>query len=86
MEIKTPLYDRHVACGGRIVPFAGYLLPVTISGFFPGTDFAAAERTREGGILMWLPIVFLAAMTLLFGLFAGSFVDTLLPFASTLIC
>ena len=28
MEIKTPLYDRHVACGGRIVPFAGYLLPV----------------------------------------------------------
>lgn len=28
MELKTPLYDRHVACGGKIVPFAGYLLPV----------------------------------------------------------
>ena len=26
MELKTPLYDRHVACGGKIVPFAGYLL------------------------------------------------------------
>lgn len=25
---KTPLYDRHVAAGGKIVPFAGYLLPV----------------------------------------------------------
>jgi aminomethyltransferase len=25
---KTPFYDRHVACGGKIVPFAGYLLPV----------------------------------------------------------
>ena len=28
MEKKTPLYDRHVALGGKIVPFAGYLLPV----------------------------------------------------------
>ena len=28
MEKKTPLYDRHVAAGGKIVPFAGYLLPV----------------------------------------------------------
>lgn len=25
---KTPLYDQHVAAGGKIVPFAGYLLPV----------------------------------------------------------
>ncbi|MCF0116177.1 MAG: glycine cleavage system aminomethyltransferase GcvT [Erysipelotrichaceae bacterium] len=28
MELKTPLYDAHVAHGGKIVPFAGYLLPV----------------------------------------------------------
>lgn len=28
MECKTPLYDRHVALAGKIVPFAGYLLPV----------------------------------------------------------
>lgn len=28
MEKKTPLYDAHVALGGKIVPFAGYLLPV----------------------------------------------------------
>ena len=28
MERKTPLYDLHVELGGRIVPFAGYLLPV----------------------------------------------------------
>ena len=28
MEKKTPLYDCHVALGGKIVPFAGYLLPV----------------------------------------------------------
>lgn len=28
MELKTPLYDCHVACKGKMVPFAGYLLPV----------------------------------------------------------
>lgn len=28
MELKTPLYDVHIAEGGKIVPFAGYLLPV----------------------------------------------------------
>ncbi len=27
-ELKTPLYDCHVEAGGKIVPFAGYLLPV----------------------------------------------------------
>lgn len=26
--LKTPLYEKHVANGGKIVPFAGYLLPV----------------------------------------------------------
>lgn len=28
MEKRTPLYDEHVALGGKIVPFAGYSLPV----------------------------------------------------------
>lgn len=27
-ELKTPLYNEHIALGGKIVPFAGYLLPV----------------------------------------------------------
>lgn len=31
MELKTPLYDCHVASGGKMVPFAGYLLPVQYS-------------------------------------------------------
>jgi glycine cleavage system T protein (aminomethyltransferase) len=26
--LKTPLYDMHVAAGGKMVPFAGYLMPV----------------------------------------------------------
>lgn len=28
MELKTPLYDCHVQSRGKMVPFAGYLLPV----------------------------------------------------------
>ncbi len=28
MELKTPLYDCHVQCRGKVLPFAGYLLPV----------------------------------------------------------
>lgn len=28
MEKKTPLYDAHLRAGGKIVPFAGWLLPV----------------------------------------------------------
>ena len=28
MEKTTPLYATHQAHGGKIVPFAGYLLPV----------------------------------------------------------
>ena len=32
MELKTPLYNCHVALGGKIVPFAGYLLPVQYQG------------------------------------------------------
>lgn len=28
MELKTPLYDMHVKYKGKMVPFAGYLLPV----------------------------------------------------------
>ena len=28
MELKTPLYEAHVKAGGKMVPFAGYMLPV----------------------------------------------------------
>lgn len=46
---------------------AGYLLPVSIDGFFPGGETTAWER-REVGWRMWLPLVVLTVLTLLFGL------------------
>lgn len=45
MELKTPLYECHVRGKGKMVPFAGYLLPVQY------TDVIAehnAVRTRAG--------------------------------------
>ena len=32
MERKTPLYDAHLALGGKMVPFAGYSLPIQYKG------------------------------------------------------
>lgn len=40
---KTPLYDKHVAAGGRIVPFGGYALPVQ----YPTGIMAEHKWTRE---------------------------------------
>lgn len=40
---KTPLFDQHVAAGGRIVPFAGYHLPVQYQGII-----AESKAVREG--------------------------------------
>ena len=50
---------------------AGYLLPITIRGFFPGKDAVIPERNDEGGPVMWLPIAALAALTILLGVFSG---------------
>ena len=33
--LRTPLYERHVEAGGRIVPFAGWELPVQYEGVIP---------------------------------------------------
>lgn len=40
---KTPLYERHVAAAGRMVPFGGYALPVQ----YPSGIMAEHKWTRE---------------------------------------
>ncbi len=42
MELKTPLYESHIKLGGKIVPFAGYLLPVQ----YPTGVIAEHKATR----------------------------------------
>ncbi len=32
---KTPLYDQHIKLGGKIVNYAGWLLPVQYEGLVP---------------------------------------------------
>ena len=44
-EKRTPLYGSHVSLGGRMVPFAGYLLPVQYSGVIAEH---MAVRTQAG--------------------------------------
>ena len=44
MERKTPLYDLHVELGGKIVPFAGYLLPVQYPAGVIHEHMAVRER------------------------------------------
>src|SRR5438105_976839 len=33
--LRTPLYDRHIAAGARMVPFAGWEMPVQYTGVIP---------------------------------------------------
>ena len=33
--LRTPLHDRHVALGARMVPFAGWEMPVQYEGVIP---------------------------------------------------
>ena len=54
---------------------AAYLLPITIRGFFPGKDYVQEKRIREGGVQMLLPIILLAALSLLMGIFSGPLTD-----------
>ena len=47
---------------------AGYLLPVSISGFFPGEDSEIYEK-KEAGSLMTAPLIVLTVLAVLIGIF-----------------
>lgn len=52
---------------------AGYLLPITIRGFFPGADFNYGTLVKaEPNWLMTLPLIILAAAAVLLGMFPGA--------------
>ncbi|MCQ2770208.1 MAG: proton-conducting membrane transporter [Clostridia bacterium] len=63
---------------------AGYLLPITVSGFFPGKDASIPEKNKEGGLGMIIPILTLAAISLLLGIFSGPIVEIFNNIASSM--
>ena len=53
--LRTPVYERHVALGARMVPFAGYEMPVQYEGVIPEhkavrTDAGAFDVSHMGEI------------------------------------
>ena len=52
MELKTPLYEIHLKYHGKMVPFAGYLLPIQYEEGIIKEHMAV--RTRAG--LLMFPI------------------------------
>lgn len=57
---------------------AGYLLPLTIHGFFPGADYDYGSlQKREPSRLMTIPILIMTLLSVLVGLFPGVVVDYL---------
>ena len=63
---------------------AGYLLPITVSGFFPGKAAPLPEKNDEGGWSMVGPIWILSGMSLILGLAAGKLVPILEALAAGL--
>ena len=79
---ETVLYDRLTA---------GYLLPLTIHGFFPGEDFdesglkARGLIGQEPSLCMMVPILIFTAGALLFGCFPGRFLAMLESIAAAVL-
>ena len=65
---------------------AGYLLPVTMKGFFPGEEAEGLDLERkEPSPCMLLPLIFLAVVTLILGLLPGSLIEYASEIAGTVL-
>ena len=57
---------------------AGYLLPITVNGFLPGADFEYHNlQKKEPNLTMLVPLLILAALAVLLGIFPGVLTDFL---------
>lgn len=56
---------------------AGYLLPLTIQGFFPGADSYETLKKKEPAPFMTVPVMVLTALSVIIGFFPGWIVDYL---------
>lgn len=65
---------------------AGYLLPLTIQGFFPGADYDyTTSHKREPDSFMTIPILLMTVLSVLIGLFPHIIVDYLTNIVSTIL-
>ena len=65
---------------------AAYLLPVTINGFFPGSDYDYAGLTnKEGGKLMTVPMILLAIGVVVTGVFAQPLINAIAAAAASVL-
>ena len=65
---------------------AGYLLPLTIHSFLPGSDYDYAKHVkREPSPLMTIPILIMTVLSVLIGLFPTPLIDFLTRFVRLLV-
>lgn len=65
---------------------AGYLFPVVVQGFLPGKEFDSKKKEHlEADKSMTVPMMILAALTLLFGIFSEGLVEYVLQLAGTML-
>lgn len=65
---------------------AGYLLPVTIMGFFPGKDYDYQTlEKKEPNYFMTIPLVILTGLSVLIGLFPNALVTFITNFVGKLV-
>lgn len=65
---------------------AGYLLPLTIQGFFPGADYDYEHfKKREPSARMTIPLLILTVLSVLIGLFPTPLVDFLTKIVSAIV-
>ena len=63
---------------------AGYLLPVTIKGFFPGEGFVDEDsKVQEPPMKMWAPLMVIAAVTFLLGVFPNPLISFMSQIAAS---
>ncbi|MCQ2500184.1 MAG: proton-conducting membrane transporter [Lachnospiraceae bacterium] len=64
---------------------AGYLLPITIRGFFPGHDFDYSTlKSKEPNALMTIPMLILTVAAVLLGMFPNGLVNLITSVAATI--
>ncbi len=64
---------------------AGYLLPITVNGFLPGADYENTDGKKEPVKMMVIPLVILAALAVLLGVFPNGLTNFISNIVNTIL-